>query len=215
MPDTTRIFLCRHASPENPGGVFYGHLPGFGLGERGRRQALGLGSFLAAFPICRIYTSPLERAKETAELAGSRLPKPVDIEARDDLLETEWGKYIQGVPRTQAILRRPLMPIHMLSPGLLARDETVAEMADRVGRVCREALETCRGEAAAIISHSDPVKAFWNQHLGRAAWRFHFLELPKGGFIELEYHGEELAQVTPHGAVLDAATADLSSSQQR
>jgi broad specificity phosphatase PhoE len=206
VPDQTTIFLCRHASPENPDGVFYGHLPGFGLGKAGRRQALGLGSFLAAYPIRKLYSSPLERALETAELAASQLPTPVEIELRDDLLEAEWGKYLQGVPRAQAAYRRPLLMFHALVPGFLAMDETVPEMAERVGRVCDEALKACRGEAAAIVSHADPIKAFWNQHLRRADWRFHFLELPKGGFVELTYRGDELVQVRPHGPILDSRT---------
>jgi broad specificity phosphatase PhoE len=206
VPDQTTIFLCRHASPENPGGVFYGHLPGFGLGEAGRRQALGLGSFLAAYPIRKIYSSPLERAMETAQLASSRLPGQVELEVREDLVEAEWGKYLQGVPQAQAVYRRPLLFFHAVVPGFLAMDETVPTMADRVGRVCDEALKACRGEAAAIVSHADPIKAFWNQHLGRAHWRFHFLELPKGGFVELTYRGDELARITPHGAILDSPT---------
>ena len=66
-------------------------------------QALGLGSYLASFPIRRVYSSPLERAVETARLAASRLPEELEIDVRDDLLEAEWGKYIQGIPRGFAI----------------------------------------------------------------------------------------------------------------
>ncbi|MDP9326097.1 MAG: histidine phosphatase family protein [Candidatus Dormibacteraeota bacterium] len=204
MPETSRIFLCRHAAPANPTGVFYGHLPGFGLGKTGRRQALGLGRFLAAYPVCKIFTSPLDRARETAELVASRLPRKVDIEVRNDLVEAEFGKYLQGVKRPEALFRRPLFLVHAVAPGALPFDEKVAQMAERVGRVVREALETCRGQAAAIVSHADPIKALWNQELGRADWRFHFLDLPKGGFIELQYEGDELARIIPHGPVLDA-----------
>jgi len=46
--------------------------------------------------------------------------------------------------------------------------------------------------------HADPIKAFWNVHLGRPDWRFHFLDLPKGGFLELLYDGDVLSSVTPH-----------------
>lgn len=205
MPEVTRIFLCRHAAPYNPEGVFYGHLPGFGLGEEGRRQALGLGRFLAAYPNCRMYSSPLQRALETAQLAVSQLPQSVEIEVREDLLEAEFGKYIQGIKRPQVIYKRPFFFLHALAPGLAPGDESVPEMAERVGRVVREALKTCRGQAAAIVSHADPIKAFWNRHLDRANWRFHMLELAKGGFLELEYEDDRLANVVPHGPVLAAA----------
>jgi broad specificity phosphatase PhoE len=211
--EITRIFLCRHAVPDNPRRVFYGHLPGFGLGELGRRQALGLGTFLAGLPVRRIYASPLERAVETATLAASRLPEAPEIEIRADLLEAEWGKRIQGIPQSQVLLRRPQFLMHVVRPGALAGDETVAAMAARIGRVVREAVEAVPGEVAVLVSHADPVKAFWNQHLGRADWRFHFLELPKGGFLELEYNGAgKLTKLTPHAPLVDhgvpeAATA--------
>src|SRR2546421_293539 len=39
----TRIYLARHADVENPRRVLYGHLPGFPLSERGRRQAVEMG----------------------------------------------------------------------------------------------------------------------------------------------------------------------------
>jgi broad specificity phosphatase PhoE len=207
MPDATSIFLCRHAAPYNPEGVFYGHLPGFGLGEDGRRQALGLGRFLAAYPVCRVYSSPLQRAMETAQLAVSQLPKPVQIEVREDLIEAEFGKYIQGLKRPQVIYRRPYFFLHALAPGMAPGDESVPEMAGRVGRVVHEALQTCRGQAAAIVSHADPVKAFWNGHLGRANWRFHILELAKGGFLELRYEGDRLVRVVPHGPLRAPASA--------
>ena len=202
VPDSaapTRIFLCRHAVPDNPGHVFYGHLPGFGLGDLGRRQALGLGTFLAGYPVRRIYSSPLDRALETATLAASRLPRAPEIEIRPDLLEAEWGKRIQGVPQSQVLFRRPQFIMHVIRPGALAGDETVPAMAARIHRVVQEAVAAAPGAAAVIVSHADPIKAFWNRHLRRADWRFHFLELPKGGFLELEYdRAGRLRRLTTH-----------------
>jgi broad specificity phosphatase PhoE len=201
----TLIFLCRHAQPDNPEGVMYGHLPGFGLSARGERQALGLGSFLHDQPVRAFYVSPLQRAQETAELAASRLSQVVPIYTREDLVEAEFGKYIQGVKRWQVPFRRPLFLVHAVSPGALACDEPVEAMAERVDRVCREALLATSGEAAVLVGHADPIKAFWNRFLGRDGWRFHFLDLDKGGFLELEYDGDRLTGITPHAAVLAEA----------
>jgi broad specificity phosphatase PhoE len=203
----TLIFLCRHAHPENPEGVIYGHLPGFGLSARGKRQALGLGDFLRKYPVGAFYVSPLQRAQETARLAISQLGHEVPLHTRDDLVEAEFGKYIEGVKRWQVPFRRPLFFFHAISPGTLPFDEPVPEMAERVERVCREAVEATSGEAAVLVSHADPIKAFWNQFLGQSEWRFHFLELDKGGFLELEYDGDRLTAVTPHAAILAKAPA--------
>lgn len=205
----TLIFLCRHAQPENPNGVFYGHLPGFGLSALGVRQALGLGDFLRDYPVRRFYASPLQRSQETARLAMSRLGREVSLETREDITEGYFGKYMQGIKRWQAPFRRPLFVVHAVSPGRLDFDESVAAMADRVDRVCQEALQTCASEAAALVSHADPIKAFWNRFLARPDWRFHFLDLAKGGFLELEYEGAALVGITPHQPVLaDAVAAD-------
>lgn len=209
MAQTTRIFLCRHAHPANPEGVFYGHLPGFGLSPTGVQQALGLGDHLSRFPIRRIYASPLQRAQETASLAASRLELEAPIETRDELVEAAFGKYLEGVPQRRAVVVRPLFWVHLVRPGALSFDESVPDLAERVGGVVREALAACRGEAAAVVSHADPVKAFWNRFLGRADWRFHFLRLPKGGFLELVYEDDSLVVIHPHGPILHAPGATL------
>ena len=201
MAVTTRIFLCRHAHPANPDRVFYGHLPGFGLSDLGRRQALGLGEYLARYPVRRFYASPLQRAQETAALANSRLASPVPIETREALVEAAFGKYLQGVKQTRAMVTRPLFWVHAVRPGSLSFDEPVSRLAERIDSVCREALASCAGEAAALVSHADPVKAFWNVFLGRADWRFHGLNLPKGGFLELVYADDEIVAVHPHAPI--------------
>jgi probable phosphoglycerate mutase len=199
---TTLIFLCRHAEPDNPAGVFYGHLPGFGLGAIGVRQALGLGDFIRDYPVQRCYSSPLLRALETARLAMSRLDHEVPVEIREELVEAHFGRYIEGIKRWQVPVRRPLFFLHAVRPGLLPGDEPVPAMAARVDRVIEDALAACAGQAAVLVSHADPIKAVWNRFLGQADWRFHFLDLPKGGFLELEYEGTELRKITPHQPVL-------------
>lgn len=207
VPETTRVFLCRHAHPDNPGRVFYGHLPGFGLSALGVRQALGLGDFLRRYPVERVYTSPLQRARETASLAVSRLGRDVPVEVRDELVEASFGKYLQGVPQGLALVRRPLFWVHLVRPGALSIDETVPEMARRVDGVCVEAVRASRGRAAIVVSHADPIKALWNEYLGRAPWQFHFLDLAKGGFLELVYEGDDLVTIHPHKPMASAEPA--------
>lgn len=209
MSEITRIFLCRHAHPANPERVFYGHLPGFGLSELGVRQALGLGEHLSRYRVQRFYASPLQRAQETASLANSRLAREVPVETRDGLLEAEFGKYLQGTHQARAVVVKPLFWVHLVRPGLLGFDEPVPALARRIDSVCREALAANRGQAAALVSHADPVKAFWNVFLGRAEWRFHALKVPKGGFLELVYDGDDLVAIHPHAPVVSQQSRPL------
>ena len=70
--DTTVVHLLRHGEVENPKGVIYGRIPGFGLSEDGRMMAKAAADYLAERDVVAIFTSPLERAKETAEPLAER-----------------------------------------------------------------------------------------------------------------------------------------------
>lgn len=202
MSEISRVYLCRHAEPDNPKRVFYGHLPGFGLGDLGRRQAKGMAEFLAGAGITRAYTSPLLRARETAAIICGGLPARPQPQVRPDLVETAFGRYIQGIPRTQAVYRRPLFLVHLVAPGLLPGDEEVSAMAGRVGRVVDEAAAAVPGEAALVVSHADPIKAFWNGFLGRRDRRFHMLRVGKGSCLELVVEDGRVTSATYHPARL-------------
>ncbi len=81
-------------------------------------------------------------------------------------------------------------------------DETVAEMAMRVTRVCDEAVAECHGKSALVVSHADPIRAFWNRNTKRPDWRFHLLGLQKGAFLEVRYRDARLVEVVPHQPVV-------------
>ena len=66
-PDTTVVHLLRHGEVENPRGLIYGRLPGYRLSEDGRMMAKAAADFLAERDVVAVFTSPLERARETAE----------------------------------------------------------------------------------------------------------------------------------------------------
>ena len=74
-PVSTRLHLVRHCDVRNPEGVLYGHLPDFPLSEKGVRQAHALGRYFASSNGRQIYSSPLERARQTAEIIASYLDR--------------------------------------------------------------------------------------------------------------------------------------------
>src|SRR5947209_4471875 len=83
------LYLVRHGSVYNPDGVMYRRLPGFHLSEQGRREAEETAQFLKAQPIETIYHSPLERARETAELLGQQIAAPLVVDERIH----EWAEF--------------------------------------------------------------------------------------------------------------------------
>src|SRR4051812_16057924 len=100
------------------------------LTGEGRAQARALGERLAGHEFALVLTSPLERARETADLAGVG----AQAQVREDLLEWNYGEY-EGVTTAD---------IRARDPGwLLWRDgcpggETATEVGARVDRVIAE-----------------------------------------------------------------------------
>jgi len=208
----TRVYLARHCDVRNPDGVLYGHLPDFPLSEKGVRQAHSLGRYLSGTGARQIHTSPLERARQTADIIAGHIPGST-ITVTEDLVEAAFGRYLQGVRPANVPWRRPLWMIHMLWPGLLPNDETVDGMAARVERPIRRMLATTPGEGGICVSHGDPVQAFWVRSEGRRAWALHRLQCAKGGMLELDYVDGTLAATTyrPPGADnIDSATSSQS-----
>jgi broad specificity phosphatase PhoE len=186
QPTSTRVHLVRHCDVHNPEGVLYGHLPNFPLSQKGVRQAHDLGRRLAGTSAGQIYSSPLERAVQTAEIIGSHIPGST-ITLTDDLIEARFGRYLQGIRPAQVPWKRPLWMIHMVWPGLLTNDERVSDMARRVERPIRRLLGSHPGEGGICVSHGDPIQAFWVRSEGRPAWALHRLQCAKGGGLELDY----------------------------
>src|SRR5437879_5889470 len=72
------------------------------LTERGERQARGFGEFLGGRAFPYVFTSPLQRAGQTCELAGCGAAAQID----PDLVEWNYGEY-DGLTRAAMLKRRP------------------------------------------------------------------------------------------------------------
>ena len=66
----TTLYLMRHGEVHNPKQVLYGRMPHFYLSEAGKQQAHSAGKWLRDKNINAIYTSPMERAQETAGIVA-------------------------------------------------------------------------------------------------------------------------------------------------
>ncbi|HEY6539212.1 MAG TPA: histidine phosphatase family protein [Candidatus Dormibacteraeota bacterium] len=195
----TRGYLARHCEVANPDGILYGHLPNFPLSARGREQASAMGRYLSHAEIQAIYTSPLERAHETATILAQELSPVPPILVRPSLVEAEFGRYLQGTRYRDVVWRKPRWWIHMAWPGLVPGDESMGAMASRVGRAIAEGREA--GGAFVCISHGDPIQAYWATSDHRPPWALHRLQCAKGGLLELQFRDGTLVDKTyrsPH-----------------
>ena len=78
------VYLIRHAQPINLGDATlrYDVPPGPPLSADGRAQAAMAANFLTAHPPTVIYTSPLDRALQTAQIISAQLGVPLAIDER-------------------------------------------------------------------------------------------------------------------------------------
>src|SRR5438477_13007730 len=95
LPVTTTILLVRHADVHNPDDIVYGRLPNFGLSATGREEAARTAAALADTPIAALYSSPQQRAQETAAIIAAAHPAlTIQITNLLDEVKTGW----QGTP---------------------------------------------------------------------------------------------------------------------
>jgi len=101
------------------------------LTERGERNARSLGERLRGLTFARVFTSPLQRAARTCELAGFGAVAEVDR----DLLEWDYGQY-EGRRSAEILAERPDWQLfHDGCPG----GETSAQVGARADRVVSRA----------------------------------------------------------------------------
>jgi broad specificity phosphatase PhoE len=187
----------RHADVENPHKVLYGHLPGFRLSALGRAQASAVGRSLRDAGIRRILHSPLDRARETAELVNAELPMQVPLIPEPALVEALIGRYLQGVPYWQIPVRRPKWILHKMRRGAIAGDETIEQMGGRVRDVALRLARDHPGEVSLCVSHADPLQAAWILFEGRPQTEreMYRKSVERAGILEVDFNDDRLASL--------------------
>ena len=152
------ILLVRHGENDYvKKGRLAGRLPGVHLNKKGRGQAQALAEKLAAAPVKAIYSSPLERAVETAEPIAKALNLAVEL--RPGLIEVDVGEWqdqkVKGLSRQKLWKIVQGAPSRMKFPG-------GESFSDAQHRICQD-LETLASQHEAkdlvvCVTHSDVIK---------------------------------------------------------
>src|ERR1041384_5516962 len=124
------IHLIRHGETAWTESRQHTGLTDIPLTERGERQARRFGEYLRGRTYAHIFTSPLQRAKRTCELAGFGALARVD----PDLVEWNYGEY-DGLTTDEILQRRPGWQMFRDgSPGGESAAEVGARADGGVGR---------------------------------------------------------------------------------
>ena len=182
----TTILLVRHGETAwNRRRIFRGtrDVP---LNENGRAQADLLGERLRDRRIDAAYSSPLGRARETAERALARCELEIAPEPR--LIDFDYGDWT-GLEEEEVSRRWPdlfaaweLTPASVRPPG----GDTLGEVADRAFECMEELAASNSGQTTALFAHRVVNKLLMLKALGLGVERFPFIRQDHVSLNELQ-----------------------------
>jgi probable phosphoglycerate mutase len=161
----TVFLLIRHADNDMLGSqVLAGRGPGVSLNENGRSQSHRLARRLAALPIEAIYSSPLERTRETAGPLAEKLGKPVQV--MQEINEVDFGDWtgssfaeLSDNPRWKAF---NTFRSSTRTPG----GEMSIQVQQRMIGALEELCTRHPKAMVALFSHGDPIRTVIAHFLG-------------------------------------------------
>lgn len=152
--EVARLCIARHGETDwNSQGILQGWID-VPINDLGRRQARDLAVAYAPFGFAAVWSSPLVRASETADIIGEALGLPPTI-CHEGLKERNFGA-IQGVPKAELADLNPLLLQQILRRNPAAHfeaGETMDEFADRVLAAVRDIGARHRGQRVLVVVH--------------------------------------------------------------
>ena len=161
------LILVRHGrTAANAAGQLQGRLDQ-PLDDLGVRQALAVAAYVG--PVDEVISSPLLRARQTAEAFG----QPVHLDER--WIEIAYGKY-EGLPHGE--VPSEVWNLWRTDATFVPDDggESAAAVDVRVRGACDELVERIGDRDIVVVSHVSPMKAAVAWALGvdfAIAWRTH------------------------------------------
>jgi broad specificity phosphatase PhoE len=154
---TVTIVLIRHAAHADLGRVLSGRAPGIPLSDYGRGQAEALARRLSDLPFVAIHTSPVQRARETADAIC--VGRDVPCTTIHALEEIDFGSWtgcsfaeLDGRPDWTAWNADRA---HARAAGGEAMVDAQARIVRHIEQVAHDHV----GETVAMISHCDLIRA--------------------------------------------------------
>ena len=171
MPERQELLLIRHGqSTANASGVWQGQME-FPLSEEGRKQAHSAGKALAGERFDAIYSSPLGRALETAEIIVQETGFPGDVIPIEGLTERRGGS-LEGTTHAERVARNPelvkkLLELPEEERWALVGAETDEEILHRFERAISEIrARHPDGGRIVVVSHGGVMRAFLRDRFG-------------------------------------------------
>jgi probable phosphoglycerate mutase len=182
----TLLLLIRHGENDYvKTGKMAGRLPGVQLNERGQKQAQALGEALKNVPIKAIYSSPLERAIETATPIATA--RNLQIVQEPDIMDADIGKW-QGKSWKVLSLTKAWKVVQIAPSRFRFPDgESFPEMQTRIANVLERIIKKHNKpqDIVAVVFHADPIKLAVSHLLGMPLDNFQRLSCDTGSLTAL------------------------------
>ena len=155
--DMTKIFLVRHGMNDFIGKKIAGRLPGVHLNLEGQAQAQRLVDRLGGEKIDRIFSSPLERCRQTAAPLAEHLK--LDVGILPSVLEIDYGDWT-GRPVSE-LKSDPIWQrwVSFRTNTRVPGGETMLEIQNRMVAEVQRLQQNYPNQTLALFSHGDPIRS--------------------------------------------------------
>lgn len=153
--ELTTVHLLRHGEVANPGRVLYGRLPGFVLSPLGVEMAERAAAAVAGRDIVHLVSSPLDRARQTAQPIADAFGLEPQIDPR--VIEAANVFEGQRFGVGDGALGKPAAWRHLYNPFRPSWGEPYRDIAVRMEAAIHDARAAADGREALIVSHQLPI----------------------------------------------------------
>jgi len=161
---TTTFLLIRHGAHLLGGDKIAGRSPGIDLSPLGHEQSARMAQRVAQLPLKAIYSSPVERTRQTAQHLSEQTGLSVHI--LDDLAEVDFGDWT--LKALDELRPQPLFKQWnaFRSGTRIPGGELMLEIQSRIVKQMLRLREVHPEQCVAIVSHGDVIKAALAYWLG-------------------------------------------------
>jgi len=154
------IIFLRHAQAENnTKRILAGRTEGVSLTKTGIQQAERISEYLKPLDISAIYSSPIERAKHTAEIVTKN--SAIDVELDDRLTEIDMGKFTRmNYDDMFAKYGNIFLKFYENNPVIAEHEvETFPSVQKRILDMVDHVIKKHKNENVILVTHMDPIKS--------------------------------------------------------
>jgi broad specificity phosphatase PhoE len=180
------LLMVRHGEiPSNVNKVYAGKSPEY-LTARGVQQAIQVSEILRNQEIHALYSSPIQRALQTAQIIADATG--IELRVDDSFRELEMGPW-EGMSESNVARHYPdewriwnSRPAELRLPGR----ETLNELLDRALTGVRNLYRSVSGNNTVIVTHVAIIRVLLLWHANKSMNLYKTIHVPNAEIIQIE-----------------------------